>query len=45
MNTPHHPASTAPATPASNPRARSLRALAHLLTYPDATLRQVLPEI
>lgn len=43
MNTPHHPAPAA--TPASNPRARSLRALAHLLTYPDATLRQVLPEI
>ena len=30
---------------AHNTAARSLRALAHLLTYPDAALRQVLPEI
>ena len=30
---------------ARNTPARSLRALAHLLTYPDAALRQVLPEI
>ena len=30
---------------AQNTPARSLRALAHLLTYPDAALRQVLPEI
>ncbi|MBV5291881.1 MAG: nitrate reductase molybdenum cofactor assembly chaperone [Curvibacter lanceolatus] len=30
---------------AHNTPARSLRALAHLLTYPDAALRQVLPEI
>ncbi|MBV8618745.1 MAG: nitrate reductase molybdenum cofactor assembly chaperone [Curvibacter sp.] len=28
-----------------NPSPRSLRALAHLLCYPDAALRQVLPEI